>query len=174
MSKEMQTKKDKWDQIKLKNTCTEKETINKNKKKTLRMGESNGQRINFQNIQAAHTAQYKTNKPTKTWAEDLNRHFSKDASVQFSCSVISNSLGPHGLQHVRPPCPSPIPRVHSNSCPLSRCCHPTISPSVIPFSSHLQSFPASGSFPASQFFKSGNQSIGVSASASVLPKNTQD
>ena len=170
----MQTKKDKWDQIKLKNTCTEKETINKNKKKTLRMGESNGQRINFQNIQAAHTAQYKTNKPTKTWAEDLNRHFSKDASVQFSCSVISNSLGPHGLQHVRPPCPSPIPRVHSNSCPLSRCCHPTISPSVIPFSSHLQSFLASGSFPISQFFASGGQSIGVSASTLVLPTNIQD
>ena len=85
------------------------------------------------------------------------------SSVQFSRSVVFDSLRPHGLQHARPPCPSPTPRVYSNSCPLSRWCHPTIS-SVVPFSSHLQSFPASGSFQMSQFFTSGGQSIRVSAS----------
>ena len=95
-------------------------------------------------------------------------------SVQFSCSVMSNSLQPHGLQHARPPCPSPTPRVYPNSSPLSRWCHPTISSSVVPFSSCLQSFPASWSFPMSQLFASGGQSIGVSASTSVLPMNTQD
>ena len=95
-------------------------------------------------------------------------------SVQFSRSVMSNSLRPHGLQHTRPPCPSPTPRVYSNSCPLSQWCHPTISSSVVPFSSCLQSFPASGSFQMSQLFASGGQSIGVSASASVLPMNIQD
>ena len=95
-------------------------------------------------------------------------------SVQFSRSAVSNSLWPHGLQHARPPCPSPTPGVYSNSCPLNWWCHPTISSSVIPFSSHLQSFPASGSFPMSQLFTSGGQSIGVSASTSVLPMNTQD
>ena len=89
-------------------------------------------------------------------------------SVQFSCSVVSKSLWPHGLQHARPPCPSPTPGAYSNSCPLSRWCHPTISSSVIPFSSHLQSF------QMSQFFASGGQSIGVSASASFLPMNIQD
>ena len=94
-------------------------------------------------------------------------------SVQFSCSVVSNSVQPHGLQHTGPPCPSPAPRIYSNSCPSSQWCHPTISSSVVPFSSHLQSFPASGSFPMSQFFTSGSQSIGVSASASVLPVNIQ-
>ena len=87
---------------------------------------------------------------------------------------MSDSLRPHELQHVRPPCPSPTPRVHSNSCPSSRCCHPAISSSVIPFSSCLQSLPASESFPMSQLFASAGQSIGVSALASVLPKNTQD
>ena len=92
------------------------------------------------------------------------------SSVQFSHSVVSNSLQPHGLQHARPPCPPPIPGVHSNLCPLSLWCHPTISSSVVPFSSHLQSFPASGSFLMSQFFASGGQSIGVS----VLPVNIQD
>ena len=92
---------------------------------------------------------------------------------QFSSSVVSNSLGPHGLQHARPLCPSPTPRVYSNSCPLGWWCHPTISSSVIPFSSCLQSFPASGSFPMSQLFASGGQSIGPSASASVLPMNIQ-
>ena len=83
-------------------------------------------------------------------------------SLQFSRSVVSNSLRPHGLQHTRPPCPSPTPRVYSNPCPLSQWCHPTISSSVVPFSSHLQSFPASESFPMSQFFSSGGQSIGIS------------
>ena len=92
----------------------------------------------------------------------------------FSHSVVSDSLWPHGLQHSRPPCPPPTPRVYSNSCPLSGWCHPTISSSVIPFSFHPQSFPASGSFPMSQFFTSGDQIIGVSASASVLPMNIQD
>ena len=86
---------------------------------------------------------------------------------------MSDSLWPHGLQHARPPCPSPTPRVYPNSCPLSRWCHLTISSSVVPFSSHLQSFPASGSFQMSQNFTSGGQSIGVSASTSVLPVNTQ-
>ena len=96
------------------------------------------------------------------------------ASVQFSCSVVSDSLWPHGLQHARPPCPSPTPGVYSNSCPLSQWCYPTVSSSVIPFSSCLQFFPASRSFPMSQFFISGGQSIGVSAWASVLPRNIQD
>ena len=85
-------------------------------------------------------------------------------SVQFSCSAVFNSLQPCGLQHDRPPCPSPTPGVDSNSCPLSQWCHPTISTPVVPFSSSLQSFPASGSFPMSQFFESGGQSIRVSAS----------
>ena len=93
--------------------------------------------------------------------------------VQFS-SIVSVSLWPYGLRHARPPCPSPAPRVYSNSCPLSRWCHPIISSSVVPFSSCLQSFPASGSFPMSQLFASGGQNIGVSASTSVLPMNIQD
>ena len=96
------------------------------------------------------------------------------SSVQFSCSVMSDSFRPHGLQHARLPYPSPTPRACSNSCPSSQWCHPTISSSVIPFSSCLRSFPALGSFPMSQFFISGGQSIGVSASASVLPINIQD
>ena len=95
------------------------------------------------------------------------------SSVQFSCSVVSDSLWPHWLQHARLPCPSPTPGACSNSCPLSWWCHPTISSSVIPFSSSLQSFPTSGSFPRSQFFASGGQSIGASALASVLPVNIQ-
>ena len=95
-------------------------------------------------------------------------------SVQFSCSVVSNSSRPHELQHARPPCPSPTPGVYSNSCPSSRWCHPAISSSVIPFSSCPQSLPASRSFPTSQLFAWGSQSTGVSASASVLPVNTQD
>ena len=98
----------------------------------------------------------------------------KFSSVQFSHSVVSNSLRPHEPQHTRPPCPSPTPRVHPNSCPLSGWCHPTISSSVVPFSSCPQSFPASVSFQMSQPFTTGGQSIGVSASASVLPMNTQD
>ena len=95
-------------------------------------------------------------------------------SIQFSRSVMSNPLQPRGLQHARLPCPSPTLRTCSNSCPLSKWCHTTISSSVIPFSSCLQSFPASGSFPLSQLFASGGQSIGASASASVLPMNIQD
>ena len=95
------------------------------------------------------------------------------SSFQFSCSVVSDSLWPHELQHARPRCPSPTPGAYPNSCPLSGWCHPTISSSVIPFSC-LQSFPASGSFQMSQLFISGGQRIGVSASASVLPMNTQD
>ena len=94
--------------------------------------------------------------------------------VQFSCSVVSDSLRPHEPQHTRPPCPSPTPRVHPKLCPLSQWCHPTISSSVFPFSSCPQSFSASGSFPVSQLFASGGESIGVSASASVLPINIQD
>ena len=93
---------------------------------------------------------------------------------QFSHSVLPNSLQPHELQHARPPCPSSTPRVYPNPCSLSQWCRPTISSSVIPFSSCPQSFPASGSFQMSQLFASGGQSIGVSASTSVLPMNTQD
>ena len=92
----------------------------------------------------------------------------------FSCSVMSDSLRPHGLQHTRLRCPSPTPGACSNSCPLSQLCHPTISSSVLPFSSSLQSFPATGSFPMSWFFASGGQSNEASASASVLPMNIQD
>ena len=95
------------------------------------------------------------------------------SSVQFN-SVVSESLRPHELQHARPPCPSPTPGVHPNSCPSSWWCHPDISSSVVPFSSWPQSLPASESFPMSQLFARGGQSIGVSASASVLPMNSQD
>ena len=95
-------------------------------------------------------------------------------SVQFSHSVVSDSLWPTGLQHTSLPCPSSTPGACSNSCPLNRWCHPTMSSSVVPFSSCLQYFPASWCFPMSRFFPSGGQNIGVSASASVLPKNTQD
>ena len=103
------------------------------------------------------------------WTQPWDR-----VSVQVSHSVMSDSLRPHGLQHARTPCWSPTPGVYSNSYPLSRRCHPTTSSSVVPFSFHLQSFPASGSFQMSQFFTSGGQSIGVSASASVLPMNIQE
>jgi len=96
------------------------------------------------------------------------------SSVQFSHSVVSDSLRPHEPQHARPPCPSPTPGVHPNPCPLSQWCHPTISCSVVPFSSCPQPFPALGSFQMSQLFASGGQSTGVSASTSVLPMNTQD
>ena len=101
-------------------------------------------------------------------------HFEVKNQLSFSHLVVSNFLRPHGQQHARPPCPSPTPRVYSDSCPLSRWCHPTISSSVVPFSSCLQSFPASGSFQMSQFFTSCGQSIGVSAPASVLPMHIQD
>ena len=96
------------------------------------------------------------------------------SSVQFSCSVVSDSLWSYGLEHARLPCPSPTPGACSNSRPSSQWCHPTISSSVIPFSSCRQSFPASGSFPMSQFFASGGQSIGALTSASVLLMNIQD
>ena len=101
-------------------------------------------------------------------------HFKILISVQFSHSVVSDSLQTHELQHTRPPCLSPTPGIHPNPCPLSRWCHPAISSSVIPFSSCPQSFPASGSFQMSQLSTSGGQSIGVSASTSVPPMNTQN
>ena len=115
------------------------------------------------------------------WEKIFANHISNEvlisrthSSVQFSCSVMSNCLRPHKLQHAQPPCPSPTPGVHPNSCPLSWWCHPTILSSVIPFSPCPQSFQASGFFQMSQVFTSGGQSIGVSASTSVLPMNTQD
>ena len=100
--------------------------------------------------------------------KEISRHL-----LLFSHSVISDSLRPHRPQHARPPCPSPTPGVYSDSCLLSRWCHPTISSSVVPFSSRLQSFPASGSFQMNHFFTSGAHSTGVSALASVLPKKSQ-
>ena len=112
---------------------------------------------------------------TSVLSSALDSMFSQGiSSVQFSRSVVSDSLPPHELQHTRPPCPSPIPGVHSNSHPSSRWCHPAISSSVVPFSFCPQSLPASESFPMSQLFAWGGQSTGVSASASVLPMNTQD
>ena len=114
-----------------------------------------------------------TNARRKKWKDDVKKKFTF-ISVQFSCSVVSDPLWLHETQHARPPCPSPTPRVYPNSCPLSQWCHLTISSSVIPFSSCLQSFPTSGSFQISQLFTSGGQNIGVSASTSVLPMNTLD
>ena len=105
---------------------------------------------------------------------DIALSFTYYLSVQFSHSVVSDSLQSHEPQHARPPCPSPTPGVHPNSHPLSRWCHPALSSSVVTFFSCPQSFPASGSFPMSQLFAPGGQSIGVSALASVLPVNTQD
>ena len=104
----------------------------------------------------------------------IHRKKQNSHPVQFSRSVMSDSLWSHEQQHARPPCPSPTPRVHPNPCLLSRWCYPTTSPFVVPFSSCPQSFPASGSFQMSLLFTSGGQSIGVSASTSVLPMNTQD
>ena len=104
----------------------------------------------------------------------MRYHVTPVRMSQFSHSVMSDSLRPHTLQHIRLPCPSSTPGAYSNSCPLCRWCHATISSSVGPFSSCLQSFPASGSFPMSQLFASGGHSIGASASASLLPMNTQD
>ena len=109
--------------------------------------------------------------------ENSDQGYWEELGIQLRFSSVAHScptLWPHGLQHASLPCPSPTPGACSNSCPLSWWCHPTISSSVVPFSSCLQSFPASGSFPMSQFFTSGDQSIGVSASASVLPMNIQD
>ena len=121
------------------------------------------------------------NWPQEPKAEDSLQSFWKDgssllwfSSVQFSHSVVSDSLRPHELQHARTPCPSPTPRAYPNSCPLSQWCHQIISSSFISFSSYPQSFPASGSFYMSQLFVSGGQSIGDFASISVLPMNTQD
>ena len=112
-------------------------------------------------------------------SSDLKKQHSSDyklqnGSFQFSYSVVSDSLRPYGLPHARLPCPLPTPGTYSNSCPLSWWCHPAISSTLFPFSSSLQSFPASGSFQMSQFYTSGSQSIGVSASASVFPVNIQD
>ena len=114
-----------------------------------------------------HQAQLKVSASMDNYLQSLGIICFQHDSVQFSRSVVSNSLWPHGLQHSRPLCPSPTPRIYSNLCPLSQWCHPTIS-------SRLQSFPASGSFQMSQFFTSGGQSIGVSASGSALPMNIQD
>ena len=111
--------------------------------------------------------------PPKKFFYEFRKAARSNSSVQFSCSVMSNSLLPYGLQHTRLPCPSPTPGACSNSCPSSRWCHPTTSSSVIPSSSCLQSFPASESFPMSQFFASGGQCIGASASALFLPINIQ-
>ena len=110
----------------------------------------------------------------KDEVETNTSHLEMISSIQFGHSVMSNSFWPQEPQHTRPPCPSPTPRVHPNSCPLSRWCHPTISSSVVPFSSFPQSFPASGSFQMSQLSASGGQSIGVSASTSVPRMNKQD
>ena len=110
----------------------------------------------------------------QSWCLLLSCLIALASSVQFSRSVVSDSLRPYESQHARPPCPSPTPRVHPNPCPSSWWCHPAISSSVIPFSSCLQFFPALRSFPVSQLFAWGGQSIGVSASTSVLPMNTQD
>ena len=111
--------------------------------------------------------------PNKSFSSCHKKHH-QFSSVQFTHSVMSNSLRPHESQHARPPCPSPAPGVYTNSCPSSRWCHPAISSSAVPFYSCPQSLPASGSFPMSKLFAWGAQSTGVSASASVLPMNTQD
>ena len=108
------------------------------------------------------------------WNQSMVRELRSHMSHQFSRSVVSDSLRPHESRHARPPCPSPTPGVHSDSRPSSQWCHPAISSSVIPFSSCPQSLPASGSFPMSQLFTWSGQSFGVSASASILPMNTQD
>ena len=111
---------------------------------------------------------------TNEWIKSMWYIYTMEYSVQFSHSVVSDSLWPHEPQHTRPPCPSPTPRTYSNSCPSSWWCHPAILSSVVPFSSCPQSLPASGSFPMTQLFTWGGQSVGVSASAPVLPMNTQD
>ena len=124
-------------------------------------------------FQWGHSLQKDTYTPSVYCSTIYNNENMEANSVQFIHSVVSDSLRPHELQHVRPPCPLPTPRVDPNSCPLIQWCHPTISSSVIPFSSRLQSFPASGSFQMSQLFTSGVWSIGVSASTSVLQMNIQ-
>ena len=119
-----------------------------------------------------HNAYFVSMRPSEVYFH--SSEFLCSCSVQFSCSVVSDSLRPHESQHARPPCPSPTPGVYPNSCPSSQWYHPAISSSVIPFSSCPQPLPASGSFPMSQLLAWGSQSIEVSASASVLPMNTQD
>ena len=114
-----------------------------------------------------HTEKYAQNQCLSEFCQNISL-------VQFSHSVVSDSVQPHGLQHARLPYPSPAPGVCSNSCPSNQWCHPTIPSPIVPFSSHLQSSLASASFPMSQFFESGGQTIGVSTSASVLPMNIQD
>ena len=146
-------------------------------------GESHGQRnlmgYSPWGCRAGHDSSDLAHKHTRYEKSSLfSPHLPKSSvqfsPVQFSCSVVSDSLRPRELQHTRPPCPSPTPGVHPNPCPLNRWGLPTISSSVVPFSFCPQSFPASESFPMNQFFASGGQSIGVSASTSVLPMNTQD
>ena len=132
----------------------------------------------MESLQSIHANKSSLGKPyvTGTWLViDIHETNSMPwRSSQFSRSVMSDSLRPHELQHARPPCPSPTPGVHPNPDPSSWWCHPTISSSVVPFSSYPQSLPTSGSFQISQLFTSGGQSIGVSASTLVLPMNTQD
>ena len=127
--------------------------------------------IRFRNLLAAKRITVLTSNTLRFCYSFLRITFSHFAisSVQFSRSVMSDSLRPHETQHARPPCPSPTPRVHPNPCPLCRWCHPTISSSAVPFSSCPQSFPASGSFQMSQFFTSGGQSIGLECWCSLLP-----
>ena len=108
-----------------------------------------------------------------SYSSTFKANIRASSTIQFSCSVVSNSLRPHELQHARPPCPSPTPRDYQNSCPSSWWCHPAISSSVVPFSSCPQSLPASESFPISQLFAWGGQSTGVSALASFLPTKSQ-
>ena len=127
----------------------------------------------LRNLYAGQEATVRTGHGTTDWFQ-IGKAVRQFSSVQFSRSVVSDSLRPHESQHARPPCPSPTPGVYPNSCPPSQWCHQAISSFVIPFSFCLQSLPASGSFPMSQLFAWGGQSIGVSASASVLPMNTQD
>ena len=129
------------------------------------MKQNNSSNNNFKKIENNWNVCVSKVVPWKDWSL-----FPTLELVQFSRSIISDSLRPHGLQHARPPCPSPTPGVYSNSCPLSRWCHPTMSFSVVSFSSCLQSFPASGSFPMSQFFASGGQIIGVFR-FNIIPSN---
>ena len=130
--------------------------------------------IHGRNKDSFQGSQSQNSHPAQLFRYRSSHHYFQFSSVQVSHSVVSDSLWSHGLQHTRPPSLSPTPWVYSNSGSSSQWCHLTISSSVIPFSSHLQSLLASGSFPMSQFFTPGGQSIGVSASASVLPKNIQD
>ena len=135
---------------------------------------STGSRLENQEERVGVSAESEGRKKIHEWTHGPQTGGVCVLVTEFSYLVVSDSLWPHGLQHAQLPCPSPTPGAYSNSCPSSRWCHPTISSSVIPFSSCLQSFPSSGSFPMSQFFASGGQSIGVSASTSFLPMNIQD